>query len=225
MFHGRLDCLALVENTESHSIMGCTSSSPGSIPATERQRRISRAQSKVVKALMKRKLEQDREEHPITFERILLKFEKMHLAVTEVKKTFDEYAVNGVLDYEHLNSAIHSVYRNMTDEEIRDLFETSDFEAAKAIGVKEFLVALTLGIVFDQSDLSTPTTKKQEELKNMLNLIVSAYLLFDKKCQGFIQKTTVDAMMEEHKQGSGAHSNQNAMLSQQRWKEMVRSII
>ena len=51
----------------------------------------------------------------------------------------------------------------------------------------------------------------------MLNLVVSAYLIFDPDGKGFIEKTQVEKMMEEHghKQGS------NAMLSQQRWSEMV----
>ena len=58
---------------------------------------------------------------------------------------------------------------------------------------------------------------KHSEIKEMLNLIVTAYLLFDPQAEGFIRKTMVEKLMEEdgHREGS------NCILSEQRWKEMV----
>eukprot|EP01042_Synura_sphagnicola_P000805 gene805-892_t len=57
---------------------------------------------------------------------------------------------------------------------------------------------------------------KGNEVREMLNLIVTAYLLFDPEAQGYIEKTAVEKLLEEdgHKQGK------NALLSEQKWKEM-----
>ena len=59
---------------------------------------------------------------------------------------------------------------------------------------------------------------KGNEVREMLNLIVTAYLLFDPEAQGYIEKTAVEKLLEEdgHKQGK------NALLSEQKWKEMVK---
>lgn len=51
----------------------------------------------------------------------------------------------------------------------------------------------------------------------VLNLIVSAYLLFDPNGVGYISKNSVTSMISEAK-GNG---KKNAMLSEQRWNEMV----
>jgi len=52
------------------------------------------------------------------------------------------------------------------------------------------------------------------DINGVMNLIVSAYLLFDPNGKGYICRDAVSAMIEEGKGG-------NAMLSQQRWNEMV----
>lgn len=58
------------------------------------------------------------------------------------------------------------------------------------------------------------------EISEVLNLIVSAYLIFDPDGKGYIEKRGIESMIEEdgHKAAAGG----NAMLSQQRWNEMVR---
>ena len=55
-----------------------------------------------------------------------------------------------------------------------------------------------------------------EDINIVLNLIVSAYLLFDPEGKGYISKNDVQGLIEE-----GTGKNSNAMLSQERWGEMV----
>jgi hypothetical protein len=59
-------------------------------------------------------------------------------------------------------------------------------------------------------------TASVEEINMVLNLIVSAYLLFDPNGNGYISRESVQGMIEE-----GKGKNSNAMLSQDRWGEMV----
>jgi hypothetical protein len=55
------------------------------------------------------------------------------------------------------------------------------------------------------------------DIDMVLNLIVSAYLLFDPHGLGHIDKKSVTNMISEAK----GTEQKNAMLSQQRWDEMV----
>lgn len=60
----------------------------------------------------------------------------------------------------------------------------------------------------------------QLEIKEMLNLIVIAYLLFDPQGKGFIERSGIEKTLDEH--GDKHNHRSNAVLSQQRWAEMVR---
>jgi hypothetical protein len=62
---------------------------------------------------------------------------------------------------------------------------------------------------------------RAEDIDMVLNLIVSAYLLFDPKGVGEINKNSVTNMISEAK-GTG---KKNAMLSEQRWNDMVRPLL
>ena len=215
---------------------------------------------KVEAALLKKKSEHANDGHPMTFERILLKFEKMHSALFFVKTVYYEYAVDHSMNLEQLQAALTRLHGTMMKEEIAALFDFVDVDESHSVSLKEFLACLTIGHVLDafpdlsreiteedmklveksttplQSPTITPKAfnakagngspksnrvsvlliKNNSEIKEMLNLITSAYLLFDDKAEGFIRKSSVEKMLEEegHKVGG------NAMLSQQKWKEM-----
>ena len=57
-------------------------------------------------------------------------------------------------------------------------------------------------------------------MKNVCNLILSAYLLFDPKGQGFITKKGVEEMIKGKTEGG----NRNLLLNENRWKEMVSAV-
>eukprot|EP01034_Spumella_vulgaris_P035911 gene35911-44281_t len=122
----------------------------------------------------------------------------------------------------------------MSLEDTLDLFDFIDVQETNVISIKEFLVALTIGMVLDVIPaLSRPTANSQKadikkdnsfsgleghsgEINDILNLIVSAYLIFDPEGKGFIERKGIESMLEEHGHKAGG----NAMLSQQRWNEM-----
>jgi hypothetical protein len=62
-------------------------------------------------------------------------------------------------------------------------------------------------------------TCKAEDIDVVLNLIVSAYLLFDPKGLGHIDRNSVTQMISESK------GKKNAMLSESRWSEMVSQLL
>jgi hypothetical protein len=81
-------------------------------------------ETKISKALLKKKMEHAVSQKPITFEKILLKFDKLRKVLGYIKSLFGEVAKEGKLDHDGLQE--------------RD-----------GITIKEFLVALTIGMVLD----------------------------------------------------------------------------
>lgn len=213
--------------------------------------RMSITETKINKALLKKKLEHAIDGKPLSFERILMRFGKLRVVLGYVKQQFNEVANdNGHLDHTGLEQAMKRLHVDMTLDDILDLFDFVNVQEKKEISMKEFLVALTIGMVLEAipalvdgapvqtgSPAQTPngTIKKGDaakpgmlrrsfsgflghnlEIKEMLNLIVSAYLIFDPEGKGYIEKSGIEKMLAE----DGKKGGNNAMLSQQRWDEM-----
>lgn len=157
----------------------------------------------------------------------------MKKVVDEVLSVYSEFSQDGKgLNLDGLELAMKKLHGNMTRSEIRDVFNLVDLDDSKRIEAKEFLVALTIGMVLDAipalshdstrvaDQIPEPVSKfhgHMEEVKEMLTLIVTAYLIFDPNGNGAINKRTVEEIIEEsgHKLGSGYG------LSHERWNEMV----
>lgn len=119
-------------------------------------------------------------------------------------------------------------------KDITDIFEVVDLDDSDVIELKEFLVALTvahaLGLIhLSGSQKGHPEDRKigkdheitANDVKNVCNLILSAYLLFDPSGKGFITKAGVEKMIKDGKYASKDSGGRNLMLNESRWKEMV----
>lgn len=220
--------------------MGCiTSSNSGSaavVPAKTKS-----TSDRIDRVLATKKGEVDKSGHTMTFEKILLKFEKLRVVLAYIKAVFiSRSGGSDGLNYDGLKSALKILHGPMEREEIIELFEFVDLDDSKVIEFKEFLVALTVGHVLNimpvaekgEANNRAPEegqtlqkkgsleridglTASVEEINMVLNLIVSAYLLFDPNGTGAISRESVQGMIEE-----GKGKNSNAMLSQDRWGEM-----
>jgi Ca2+-binding EF-hand superfamily protein len=197
--------------------------------------RRSVTESKIQQALLKKKMETAIAEKPITFEKILLKFDKLRTVTGYIKTMFAEVAENGHLSHEGLEAIMKRLGVDMTLAEMLDLFDFINVQEQKTISIKEFLVALTVGMVLDAIPALVAPDKNPHdvierkvsgflghstEIKDMLSLIVSAYLLFDPQGKGYIERSGIEKTLEEHGKGSGGGKS-SAVLSQQRWAEMV----
>lgn len=121
--------------------------------------------------------------------------------------------------------------------DITDIFEVVDLDDSDIIELKEFLVALTvahaLGLIqlsesqkikADQSEEKAITASQEitaNDVKNVCNLILSAYLLFDPTGKGFITKKGVESMISNGKSKNKEGGNRNLLLNENRWKELV----
>jgi Ca2+-binding EF-hand superfamily protein len=196
-------------------------------------------EEKVVKALQQKLEEQSKLEHPMTLERILLKFDRMSDVLGYVKDVFLQYSNDGhCVDIEGLTKALTSLKgSDPSDDEVREIFNFADLTENVKINLKEFVVALVLGLVLgtlnvtgnlaEQQVKLAPSPRRQSmsikstnaDVYKMLQLILSAYLLFDINGDGCIYRENVENILEEQgrKQTSGGG---NVMLSQERWKEL-----
>ena len=205
------------------------------------------ANSKVIAAIKKRHLELNNSEsqkEKLSFEKIILKFEKLKNSFKYLKKLFHDFAdpANKSLDMPGLEIVLKHLNCEIDSENLVELFEYSDVYHTHKINLKEFLVALTVeyilgklnisNVPFSESffslletDISSNSSSKvidhRSELKEMLDLIIGGYLLFDVEGEGLIRKSSVEKIMEE----SGHKAGAKAMLGEQRWKEMVNQFM
>ena len=180
----------------------------------------------------------------ISLDKIILKFDKCRPVIKLVRKVFQDIAERGgkkCLDMPGLRIAMQKLHGNMSDADIRSLFDFIDLDDSHEIDLKEFLVALVIGYILDvvpknddEGGNSTtdeePTTTtddtaasandnspqgpmpklrkrdslvsvnsllaKQDELREMMTLIVTAHLLFDKNATGIIMRTDDNSTVE-----------------------------
>lgn len=220
--------------------MGCVGAKPVGASHAASPTRKSTTETKINQALLKKKMEHVVSDKPMSFEKILLKFDKMRVVLGYVKTVFNQIATDGKLDHAGLEATMKKLGVEMSLEDTLDLFDFIDVQETNVISIKEFLVALTIGMVLDVIPALNPPNDSEKangnspnkpmmkrsfsgllghsgEIKEVLNLIVSAYLIFDTDGKGYIERTGIEAMLEEQgRKGPG-----NAMLSQQRWAEMV----
>ncbi len=78
-------------------------------------------------------------------------------------------------------------------------------------------VAVSRGTMASSANMTDLVRTEADELKNMLNLIVTAYLLFDPEGEGHIKKDSLEKWVEE----GGEKTRKNMHLTEQLWQEMV----
>ena len=199
-------------------------------------RRNSSISGRVGKMVLKRKEIMDSDPHPITFEKIILRLERLHSVLKYVKQLFYTHAdSSGYLYMKDLPKIMQTISSTMTVEEIYDLFDYIDVTHSKSIGLKEFLVTLCVGYVLDiipafhealclnqlQLDFeSTSFTEKlfnrNKDIKEVLELLVSTFILFDPQGSGCINRVIVDKIIQEKQR----KEKLDLMFSTERWDDM-----
>lgn len=159
-----------------------------------------------------------------------------------IKVLFNELSHDQkVLSLDGFIEAMNVLHGNVSKDDVVDLFAYVDVDGSHKINLKEFLCVLTVALVlkiipaFVQNKESTRddgTSIRESvsfmhgdnnEIKNMLELIVIAYLRFDPDCEGYIRADRFTQVLEDQGQvqnkaitpGKGSKN-----VSQLKWKEM-----
>lgn len=148
------------------------------------------------------------------------------------------------------------LHGNVTEQQVIELFELGDMNSNKQLTFKQFLVCLAIGYMLDmipalsntyqtsspkmlpnqhrrlrrsQSDLRKSVSQffgHSDAVKEMMHLVVSAYLIFDKTGKGFIYYNEVQEVLSEDVKESVRPTAEtggigaSTMLSNDRWKEL-----
>lgn len=227
--------------------MGCNSSQINSRP-NRRASSIS-TESKVNQAL-KRKIEENKSQIPLTFDKVLLKFHKISVTLGYVKKVFNKMAKNGKLDHPGLEATMQRLDVHMDLGEILSLFDFVDLECDDSITMKEFFVALTVGVALDaipafsstpsinaNANINTNTntnTDVSEDGRPVMQRQFSTIVGHEKEIKETLN-LVISTYLLFDPEGRGYidkkhvisivdenkhKSGSNAMLSQERWQEM-----
>ena len=137
--------------------------SKGSSSLVERRRSMLAVEGKIENALRKKNDENKLLPHPITFQKILLKFETMRKVLGYVKAVFAKVAKEGRLDQEGFQSTMKRLNADMTIEQVKELLEFADLENSHTLTIKEFFVALVIGCALDELPSLTKSPAKSLE--------------------------------------------------------------
>lgn len=195
----------------------------------------AKVQEKVSEALKKRQKENlDNGMSKLNLARILLRFSSMRSVLTDITKEFDSIDIDksGSIDRDELLQAMHKLHIRISDEDVVALFSLADFYHQSKLTLKQFLVCLALVHLLggmpaneteersfcgpEPSDASPGVVQTHREvatrLKSAIDLIVAAYLIFDKECKGYINQATVTKELGDE-DGGGS-------IGPERWNEL-----
>ncbi|CAN0293544.1 unnamed protein product, partial [Scytosiphon promiscuus] len=158
--------------------------------------------------------------------------------MTDVRRVFNvrDTDSSGGIDISEMTAAMKDLQVNLSEEEVKALFQMADFYEDNKLTMKQFLVVLAMGYVLDAiPDLretaaagdqqgAAPAGRRMSNFYNReravseaLSLFTYAYLLFDKECTGVISRDQVMIVVAENGQKDAGSMS---ILSQERWDEM-----
>ena len=207
------------------SQMGCQASSATGLAAPDSRK--SGLSARIKECILLKKREHDNDPHPVTLEKIVLKMEKCKMVLGTIKLVFNQHSTDGgkSITKEALNKVMGRLHSDLTEEDVSQLFDFIDLDLSKSIDFKEFLVSLSVCMVLGKltakglasetnttsstsssaaTAASPPDTSSsalavyRTECIDMLNLILSAYLIFDPEGKGAIRRDQVEKILDEH---------------------------
>jgi len=199
---------------------------------------------KIVQALKRKKSQLVKENKlNLKFDRILLKFQSIGRVVQHIREVFAQFDNDSdqTLNEAEFLLAAQEMNVSLSKEELNELFEASDLKHEHRLGMKQFIVLLCISNVLHvipELEASTPEpvsssehesapnsarrksvlTDYGDELRQALDLIVCAYLLFDTPVNGYINRMEVANVFETEssKQSHASHG----FFTDERWGEM-----
>ncbi|KAG7401700.1 hypothetical protein PHYBOEH_011654 [Phytophthora boehmeriae] len=171
----------------------------------------------------------------VHFERIVLQFTLVRDAFTTIRSIYRQFAnaEKDGLDFEGLKAALNALGAEIKESDVSEIFYESDMVRDNSLSQNEFVVSLAiahlLGLItnFDSiknslghtpEDVTVVTAPDQPPLESdggsskliakALDLMVTAYLLFDNDASGTIQTNEVLAQMRQHSNSTnpGSHA-------------------
>mmetsp|Transcript_8854 Transcript_8854/g.32642 ORF Transcript_8854/g.32642 Transcript_8854/m.32642 type:complete len:198 (-) Transcript_8854:335-928(-) len=185
----------------------------GAAPSQPQQR--SKAEEHLHQAVVR--YSQSSTRKPIkNLNRILLKLGDVGRAFNDCRKWFDEGDIDKdqTLSLTETKALLRRLGITLPDEEIQEIFASTDTDHNKRLSFKEFVTLLALtALLQEQSTQTVFSEQSQVALTDALSAIhvaVECFLLFDINHDGEISKEEIGKMMVSH---SVAHEKEVMLLS------------
>uniref|UniRef100_A0A7S3UWH3 EF-hand domain-containing protein n=1 Tax=Heterosigma akashiwo TaxID=2829 RepID=A0A7S3UWH3_HETAK len=179
------------------------------------------------------------------FDRIMLKFGTISKVMKHLRQVFAQFDTNGnmVLDQDEFLKAAQEMQVELSREELAELFDVSDLTHEHTLGMKEFVVMLCVSNVLhaipelNEEEVGPGGERRERraslvaeysaELRGAMDLMVAAYLLFDRPVNGYIDRAEVASVFEDEgasqggsrKGGAPRHAS-HGFFTEERWAEM-----
>lgn len=187
----------------------------------------SSLQPAILAAIAKKKAEDALLYPPMNFEYLLTKFSIIHIGLTEIKRAFHRYSKNDTLSKQDLAMAVKTLHEEVTEEQIKAVFNLSDVNNSTTIDFREFIVSLVISHILHDHPEPTTITSNYHIIKEMLGLVSSCYILLDKEGKGYITKTDVDQFLKDSdkiKIDELTHDFGKKLLSEHHWNLLVSNL-
>jgi len=163
-----------------------------------------------------------------SWNRIILKFPGIAENFKRVDAEFEKYDTNkgGTICINEIKSCMTDLGADITDSDLKKLFEGVDMDRSQDLNKKQFLLFLAIGYVsesFPGTNNVIDTTESSVTLTETFDLVIQAFLTFDTSGDGFISKDEVMNMFKSDGSAKKISANQRAsrsVISEARWKEM-----
>jgi len=134
---------------------------------------------------------------------ILMKFSKVEQGFEECRdvfKQFDKDGNNGI-DFGEMKEALTNMGVKFTEEQVKEVFDTADFDHNKTISFTEFIVALVmLHLTCPDVHVGDDHTK----FTAAVEVVIDAFLFFDKNQDGCLEQEEVMEVLAASEKGGGA---------------------
>jgi len=175
----------------------------------------------------------DQKGEKINFQRIVLRFQKIHDALDKVREAHEAIDVDksGKIELSELHMALKHLFgesegdeNGISEEDAEALFQISDLNAEddeEGLDVKEFIVLCTVGFVLADAEgtsfIAGSKLANDKDFRGVMMDILKAYLIFDRSAKGYIEEADLAKMLTNDFDDGGATQ---LLLTDERWKEL-----
>mmetsp|Transcript_9111 Transcript_9111/g.12157 ORF Transcript_9111/g.12157 Transcript_9111/m.12157 type:complete len:239 (+) Transcript_9111:57-773(+) len=163
----------------------------------------------------------------INFQRIVLRFQKIHDCLQKVRDAHEAIDVDksGKIDLSELHMALKHLFGDgVSKEDAEALFQISDLNAEddeEGLDVKEFIVLCTVGFVLADAEgtsfIAGSKLANDKDFRGVMMDILKAYLIFDRSAKGYIEEADLAKILTNDFDDGGATQ---LLLTDERWKEL-----
>ena len=192
----------------------------------------SAVDKRIITVLQAKKKEHDAAGSTIkSFDKFIMKFgmiENSFLALRETYNKYKDAEVDGLKRGDLLAAMKELGAGEISESELEDIFFESDMRRDQSLDFNEFVVSLALGYLLGvvpniTNRASCDVKPVENEMKNdnlnlakAFNVVVDAYIFFDKDASGTIRWDELTMIWE----GKNAADKNSKFLNQERWKEL-----